>query len=599
MEILKNIIKKYFASFVYFYRYLRYRIFFVILLSIIVGTLDAFGLTMFLPMLQLSEGGQQATGENLGKLSFIVDGLKAYGIEFTLIVALSFLLFFFVMKGIATYFTSAYKVVVSQYFISTLRLRITNYFTQFSYKIFVSSDIGRIQNSFTSEVDRVSNAFRNYSDGLQQLFMTLIYMVFVFLIEWKFALLVCAGGLFTNIVYTTIYKKTKKESLELSKRNSSYHGFIIQYITNFKYLKATGFLSRYSQKLKVNIKDIEATNKRIGILNAQITGSREPLLIIVVCAVILIQVYTFHGQLASILISLLLFYRALTALIGFQNYYNTFLGNSGSLENMELFEEELRRGKEQEGSKEIKQFNKSIALQDLSFNYGTESSILKGINLTIEKDQTVAFAGESGSGKTTLVNLICALIPPSKGEIRIDDFNIFELNKLSYQSRIGYISQEPVIFNDTIFNNVTFWAEPTEENMKRFDEAIRKASIHTFVADLKGKKDTYLGNNGINLSGGQRQRISIARELYKDIDILILDEATSALDSETEKEIQHNIDQLKGKYTILIIAHRLSTIKNADKVYLMDKGEIIGSGSFNELIKSSERFKKMVELQEI
>lgn len=550
-------------------------------------------------MLQLAEGGGVATGDNLGKLSFIVDGLNSIGIEFTLIVALSFLLFFFVMKGIATYFTAAYKVVVTQYFISTLRIRLTNLFTQFSFKVFVSSDIGRIQNSFTSEVSRVSKAFKNYSDGLQQLFMTLIYMIFVFLIDWKFALLVCVGGLFTNIVYTSIYKKTKKESSELSKRNSNYHGFIIQYISNFKYLKATGFLSRYSAKLKKSIKDIEVTNKKIGFLNAQIVGSREPLLIIVVCSVILIQVYTFNGELASILMSLLLFYRALTALIGFQNYYNSFLGDSGALDNMVLFEEELKRGRDQEGSEEIKQFEKSILLRDLSFGYNSGDLILNGINLTIEKNQTVAFAGESGSGKTTLVNLVCGLIPPSQGELWIDDFNILALNKQSYQARIGYISQEPVVFNDTIFNNVTFWAEPTEENKEKFQEAIRKASIHTFVAGLKEKEDTFLGNNGINLSGGQRQRISIARELYKDIDILILDEATSALDSETEKEIQYNIDQLKGKYTILIIAHRLSTIKNADQVYLMDKGEIIGNGSFSELIKSSERFKKMVELQEI
>lgn len=424
-------------------------------------------------------------------------------------------------------------------------------------------------------------------------------MVFVFLIDWRFALLVCAGGLFTNFVYTRIYKRTKKESSILSKKNSSYHGFIIQYITNFKYLKATGFLARYSQKLKRNIKDIEVTNKKIGILNAQIAGSREPLLIIVVCSVILIQVYTFNGQLASILMSLLLFYRALTALIGFQNYYNNFLANSGSLENMVLFEEELNRGRDKEGSEEINQFEKSIALQNLSFRYNNNVSILKDISLMIKKNQTVAFAGESGSGKTTLVNLICGLIPASQGEILIDNFNILSLNKQSYQARIGYISQEPVIFNDTIFNNITFWAEPSEENKTKFHEAIRKASIHTFVAGLKKKEQTVLGNNGVNLSGGQKQRISIARELYKDIDILILDEATSALDSETEKEIQQNIDELKGKYTILIIAHRLSTIKNADQVYLMERGEIIGNGSFNELIESSERFKRMVELQEI
>jgi subfamily B ATP-binding cassette protein MsbA len=125
------------------------------------------------------------------------------------------------------------------------------------------------------------------------------------------------------------------------------------------------------------------------------------------------------------------------------------------------------------------------------------------------------------------------------------------------------------------------------------------ASIYDFVETLQGKEDALLGNNGINLSGGQRQRISIARELYKDVEILILDEATSALDSETENEIQQNIDALKGKYTVLIIAHRLATIKNADIIYLMDKGIITGQGNFEELTATSPRFKRMVELQEI
>jgi ABC-type multidrug transport system fused ATPase/permease subunit len=169
----------------------------------------------------------------------------------------------------------------------------------------------------------------------------------------------------------------------------------------------------------------------------------------------------------------------------------------------------------------------------------------------------------------------------------------------TFQNRIGYITQEPVIFDDNVFNNVTFWDEKTPENLNRFWEALRKASILDFVESLPEKENAPLGNNGIMASGGQKQRLSIARELYKDIDILIMDEATSALDSETEKAIQENIDALKGQYTIIIIAHRLSTIKNADEIVLMSKGEIIDKGSFSELIGSNETFKRMVNLQEL
>ena len=173
------------------------------------------------------------------------------------------------------------------------------------------------------------------------------------------------------------------------------------------------------------------------------------------------------------------------------------------------------------------------------------------------------------------------------------------LNLNSYRSKIGYISQEPVVFNDTIYNNITFWAEPTPSNMKRFWKTVELASLKDFIGELPKGESTELGDNGILISGGQKQRISIARELYKSTEILILDEATSALDSETERVIQDNIDKLHGQYTIVIIAHRLSTIKNADVIYLLEKGKVVAFGDFDEMLQRSDRFKRMVTLQEM
>lgn len=599
MNLLKGLIKKYFSSFAYFYRYLRHRLVVVLLLGLAVGTLDAFGLTMFLPLLQLADGTGEATGEGLGQLSFLVDGLSAVGVKLTLLVALIMMAIFFVLKGMATYFSEAYKVKTAQVFMSSIRLKLTSLFTRYSFKDFVSTDVGRIQNVFTAEVNKVYVAYRMYSEGIQQLIMTFIYMVFVFLIDWSFALLVMAGGLITNFLYSAIFKKTKEESIRLSNQNSDYHKSIIQYITNFKYLKATGFLNSYTKKLQEDIVTIEGTNRKIGMLNALVSGLREPILIIVVCLVIVFKVYVLDGQLSSILISLLLFYRALTQLLSFQSSYNAFMSNSGALVNISSFENELTTAKEKDGEKQFEKFSSNLTLKQVDFGYQANDLILKDINLTIPKNQSIAFVGESGSGKTTLVNVLSGLLPITNGSFQIDGNEIQTIQKESYQRRIGYIAQEPVIFNDTIFNNVTFWAKPTADNIKRFQKAIEQAAVSGFISELPKKEQTLLGNNGINLSGGQKQRISIARELYKDIDILILDEATSALDSETEKEIQYNIDALQGKYTILIIAHRLSTVKNVDYLYLMDRGEIISEGNFMELVEKSERFKRMVELQEI
>lgn len=592
-------LKRYFKNFLYFYKYLGKKLFVVILLSILVGVLDGVGLTMFLPLLEIADGSKVANENSLGNLRVLIDFFKAFGFELNLKVILLFLFFFFLLKGIITYFFNIYKARVSQSFVAFMRLNLTSLFSNYRYESFLKSNVGQIQNSFTSEVSRVTSAYINYVSVIQSFTLVLVYMLFAFAVDWKFALLISLGGLLTNFIYKTIYTKTKKQSTLLSQNSGNYQGLIIQYIHNFKYLKSTGLIGKYASKLTNVIRQIEQNNFNISKLGAKISSSREPLLIAIVCLVIYFQVVLFNGKLSLVLVSLLFFYRALSSLMAVQNSYNSFLGVSGSLHNIEEFEKELKLNNEVYGNEIFERLLTSIKIEDLSFSFNQKDFVLKDINIEIKKNQCIAFVGESGSGKTTLVNLICGLLKPTDGNIVINENSIFNYDLRQYQNRIGYISQEPVIFNDTIFNNVTFWDSKSEENCKKFEEALKKASISDFVNSLSEKEETILGNNGVNLSGGQKQRISIAREIYKEIDILVLDEATSALDSDNEKLIQENIEAMQGDLTIIIIAHRLSTIRNVDTIYLLEKGQVTNSGNFAELVNSSERFKKMVELQEI
>jgi len=280
-----------------------------------------------------------------------------------------------------------------------------------------------------------------------------------------------------------------------------------------------------------------------------------------------------------------------------QNYWNSFLTNHGSLENMQEFMAELKSGKEQQGGQLVGRFGDAMVFETVGFNYG-KKQVLKDISFALHANKTLALVGESGSGKTSLMNLMAGLALPDEGKIYINGQSVRQIDRRSFQRRIGYITQEPVIFSDTIFNNVTFWDKPTAENKLRFYEALRKAAVYDFVMALEEQEESPLGSNGIMVSGGQKQRISIARELYKDVDILLMDEATSALDSKTEKAIQENIEALKGQYTIVIIAHRLSTVKNADGIMLLKQGRIDQIGRFEEMLRGSASFKKMVELQE-
>ena len=598
MKFVKNLISRYSENLVYFYKQLRYRLFLMIILGVIVGVLDGFGLAMFMPLLEMVNNPNEASGSSLGKLKFLVNFMESFGISLNLATVLLVMIFFFVFKGIIKFLGGVYNAILRRFFIDRLRKKLLFSFNKISFKYFVTSDVGRIQNTMSVEIERASAAFYNYANTLQQGIMVIVYVGFAFFVDIRFAFLVTIGGVLSNFLYKAIYKKTKGRSQEFTKYSHLYQGQIIQYVGNYKYLKATALLDLYSSHLRKSISAIENSRFKIGKLSAILESAREPILIVVVSVVILIQTTLLKSSLGPILISLLFFYRALSSLMNLQNAYNRFLELSGSLDNLMQFQQEINSEKEHNGEKILGKISKGVRLENVYLRYD-KNIVLKNINLKINLNETIAFVGESGSGKTTLVNILAGLIPADEGLVYINDINRNEIDIKSYQSKVGYITQDPVIFNDTIFNNVTLWDEPNATNIQRFHSVLEKAAIASFVLEQPLGANTILGNDGVNLSGGQKQRISIARELYKDIEFLIMDEATSALDSETERAIQKSIDALKGFYTIFIVAHRLSTIRNADRIVVMNKGEIQQIGSYEELINSSVLFKKMIELQEL
>jgi len=594
--VIKKLIKKYFESLVYFYTHLKHKVFIVFGFSLVVGVLDSLGLTMFLPLLQMVNDNSAVNPENLGNLRYILDTVLFFGININLIAILLIMASFFLAKGFIYFLAGIYRVNVQESFITRLRINNLEGLNSLSYKYFVGSDVGRIQNTLTGEVDRVARAFTFYFRSFQNGIMILIYMSFAFLVDAQFAILVSIGGILANFFYKYLYNYTKTSSRQLTADVNVFQSLIIQNVTNYKYLKATNSLDKYAIKLLDYIKRIELSNKALGKLDALQLAIREPILIVLVVSIIYIQINILGSFLAPILISLLFFYRALNYLMQMQMDWNRFLEVTGSVENMTAFEKEMKVNKQYSGVIQIIDSMKTLELSEVFFNYNSRT-VLKDINLKINKNETIAFVGESGSGKTTLVNILAGLLRVDTGEYLINAINSKEMDFSSVQNKLGYITQDSVIFNDTIFNNVTFWAEKNEENLNKFLKVIKKASLFNYLESLPQKENEILGSNGINMSGGQKQRICIARELYKDVEILILDEATSALDSETEKAIQNNFDELKGDYTIFVIAHRIATIKNADRIVIMKDGKISNINTYDNLISDSPYFRKLVQLQ--
>ena len=224
-----------------------------------------------------------------------------------------------------------------------------------------------------------------------------------------------------------------------------------------------------------------------------------------------------------------------------------------------------------------------IEFKDVDFRYGTRKLVLKNINMKIQPGEKIALVGESGSGKTTIAKLLMNFYDATKGEILLNSYNIKDINKDSLRDKISYISQDSFFFSGTIKENLEFANE--EATYEEIIEACKKAQIHDYINSTQTRYDTLLEEKGANLSGGQRQRLAIARALLKKPEILIMDEATSNLDTITEKAIETTIEECTHNVTTVIIAHRLSTIMRCDRIYVMDKGEIIEQGNHYELLQ--------------
>jgi len=274
-------------------------------------------------------------------------------------------------------------------------------------------------------------------------------------------------------------------------------------------------------------------------------------------------------------------------------YYNIQKG-AASLDRISFILNAEEKIKDTPNAKPILVFEQSIEFDQVSFSYD-RTQVINNIDFAIEKGKTIALVGQSGGGKTTIANLLPRFYDLAEGEIRIDGKNIKEYKLNDLRKLMGIVTQESILFNDTVFNNIAFGVEDADE--ESVINAAKIANAHEFILELDNGYLTNIGDGGGKLSGGQRQRLSIARAILKNPPILILDEATSALDTESEKMVQEAISNLMKNRTSIVIAHRLSTIKNADEILVIQDGAIIERGNHQDLIAIKGTYNKLYELQ--
>ncbi|MDG2342115.1 MAG: ABC transporter ATP-binding protein [Cytophagales bacterium] len=276
--------------------------------------------------------------------------------------------------------------------------------------------------------------------------------------------------------------------------------------------------------------------------------------------------------------------------------FNTVQRGLASAERVFEYIDKVEIREEDKGLEKIKDIKNSISFEGVYFAYKNEN-VLKNISFKINKGDKIAIVGPSGSGKSTIIDLLSKFYKAKSGDIKIDCKNINTYDTYDIRKLIGIVTQESLLFHDSIRNNITFGSDKIDE--KKMIESAKVANAYSFIEDLDDKFETEIGERGLKLSGGQRQRICIARAIYKDPPILIFDEATSSLDSKSEISVQKAVEEVMKDRTSIIIAHRLSTIKNVDKIIVIDYGKIIEMGSHQELIKKDDFYSKLSKMQNL
>ncbi|MCZ7600485.1 MAG: ABC transporter ATP-binding protein/permease [Gammaproteobacteria bacterium] len=577
------------------------RLYVVLLLALIAGLMEGLGISLLLPLLATLELGLGAVGNVPGPLMWFVN---TFSISGSLVWIPGLVAIMFLLKGMTLFVAGAYAGYLGAQLLKELKGKLFRACTCMSYAYYASRNTGHFVNVLNQQAGTFVGAFNSYVSFVIKTIQALVYVSFALMLAWQFGVMIIAIGVMLLLLFSrlNVYVRTlsRKTSSELSQLNKLH----VQALQAFKYLVSTSGMSRLSRGVDRSVRRMTEYRVRQSIW-AAFTGSiTEPIVVALIIGSIVVQVIVFEQPFAPIMVAILFLYRAMSSIMQVQASWQTTLGSIGSVEMVETELAALNLYREPDGDQVIGPLRHGIAIKNVSYCYAMDlGNVLSNVTLSIPVHSTIAIVGESGAGKSTLIDLLTLLLKPQSGKVLIDGVPGTRIKLDSWRSQIGYVSQETVVFDDTIAANIALNdIDPTRDHeaMQAVRIAARKAHLADFIDSLPDNYMTVVGDRGIRLSGGQRQRLFIARELFKGPRLLILDEATSALDSESERAIQVSIDSLRGQLTVVIIAHRLSTISNVDRVYVLERGTVVEQGSFDGLRDQEQsRFSHLVAMQQL
>ncbi|MBM3162127.1 MAG: ABC transporter ATP-binding protein [Chlorobi bacterium] len=466
---------------------------------------------------------------------------------------------------------------------------------------FNKNRVGNLMNLVYNDVQAVNNTINStFVNFLQNPFSILVYLGVLLVLSWKLTLFAAVSSLCIMFVIRSIGKRLKSLATSFRTQMGDMNSVLQEKFSGIKVIKSSAFEDVELKKFQNFTRDFRSLDIRIARLRNIIGPMNETLLIAAIAMVLWFGgLQVIDGRMTSS--ELIMFAFTLYSTMGPIKMFGDVSTQVqlGVISAERLFELLDALPNIKNGSKPIRGFSHSIRFEDVCFRYRNEADapyVLDHVSFEIRKGEMVALVGQSGSGKSTAVDLLLRFYDVNSGRITIDGVDIREFDYKQLRHMIGVVSQEVILFNDTIESNIAYGVRE-EVRHEMVERAAKLANAHGFIAEKPEGYQTLVGDRGIQLSGGQRQRLAIARAMVKNPELLIFDEATSALDNESEKIVQEAIDHALESRTALVVAHRLSTIRNADKIIVMERGQVIEAGSHAELLSRDGFYKHLYDIQ--